>query len=126
MGFKDALERSRQTTYYGSHRITTKNELKWLPEGGFIPRTFKLAGAHAEYEPGADISGRTTLTRVAAGAIIAGPVGAVVGGLFKKDRARGYVSITFPDGNMIVIDGPVKDEKKLRGFAATINLRANL
>lgn len=78
-----------------------------------------VAGAVAEFESGAQQSA-TTLTRVAAGAIIAGPIGAVVGGMFKKDRSRGYVSVTFPEGDVAVIDGPLKDEKKLREFARVI------
>ena len=80
-----------------------------------------VAGAVAEFESGADRK-RTTLTRVAAGAIVAGPAGAIVGGLFRKNQSRVYVSITFPDGDVAVIDGPVKDEAQLREFARVVNV----
>lgn len=80
-----------------------------------------VAGAVAEFESGADQK-RTTLTRVAAGAIVAGPAGAIVGGLFRKNQSRVYVSITFPDGDVAVIDGPVKDEAQLREFARVVNV----
>lgn len=78
-------------------------------------------GAVAEFESGADQK-RTTLTRVAAGAIVAGPAGAIVGGLFRKNKSRVYVTITFPDGDVAVIDGPVKDERQLREFARVVNV----
>lgn len=80
-----------------------------------------LRGATVTYETGANIGGRTTLTRVGVGASVAGPVGAVVGGMFKKDRNRCYVTVEFPDGEIVVIDGPARDERKLREFAANLN-----
>ena len=82
--------------------------------------TRPVAGVIAEYESGADRK-RPTLTRVAAGAVIAGPAGAIVGGLFRKDTTRGYITVTFPDGGVIVIDGPVRDEKEMREFAQVVN-----
>ena len=41
---------------------------------------------------------RVTATRVAAGALLAGPVGAVVGGLAKKSNETGWLVVTTPDG----------------------------
>lgn len=123
MGLKDAwnrqMERSKANAVYGVHRINGDTYV-YLPEGGFKQVRKPIAGAVAEYEPGSAVGGRTTLTRVAAGAIVAGPVGAIVGGMFKKDRSRGYVSITFPDGDVVVVDGALKDEKKLREFAGKV------
>lgn len=128
MGFKDAwnaqMERSKNSAVYGTHVISA-GQYSYLPEGGFKKIKKPIAGAVAEYEHGADIGGRTTLTRVAAGAIIAGPVGAVVGGMFKKDRNRVYVTITFPDGAIVVVDGPAKNERKLRDFASKVNAAAS-
>jgi len=123
MGFKDAwnrqMERSKSNTFYGVHRVTG-GEYAYLPEGSFKYVRKPVAGAVAEYEPGSAVDGRTTLTRVGVGAIVAGPVGAIVGGMFKKDRSRGYVSVTFPDGDVVVLDGPLTDEKKLREFARKV------
>lgn len=127
MSIKDAwnaqLERSKNNAVYGTH-VINGGEYSYLPKGGFKKIRKPLAGAVAEFESGSDIGGRTTLTRVAAGAIIAGPVGAVVGGLFKKDRNRVYVTITFADGEVAVVDAPAKHESKIRDFAAKVNAAA--
>lgn len=127
MGLKDAfnaqMERARTSAVYGVHRLSG-GEYTYLPKGKFKNIRKPVAGAVAEHESGADVGGRTTLTRIAAGAIIAGPVGAIVGGMFKKDRNRFYVTITFPDGDVAVIDGPAKDESRLREFTAKVNAAA--
>lgn len=127
MGFKDWFnaqqERADANAVYGVHRLNG-GEYTYLPQGKFKNIKKPIAGAVAEFESGADVGGRTTLTRVAAGAIIAGPVGAIVGGMFKKDRNRVYVSITFADGEVVVLDGPAKDEPKVRAFAHKLNLAA--
>lgn len=124
MGFKDAwdaqMERSKTAAVYATHTLSG-DKYSYLPKGGFKSVKKHIGGAVAEDESGADVGGRTTLTRVAAGAIIAGPIGAIVGGLFKKDRNKCYVTITFPDGDVVVIDGPAKHESKLRDFAAKAN-----
>lgn len=125
MGFKDAwkaqVARAQRDAFYGVHSVTRDGYYRWLPEGKFKQEARPVAGAVAEYEPGSAANGRTTLTRVAAGAIIAGPAGAIVGGLFKKDTSRGYVSVTFPDGSVVVFDGPLRDEPKLREFVRKVN-----
>lgn len=124
MGFKDWFsaqqERADANAVYGVHRLNG-GDYTYLPQGKFKNIKKPIAGAVAEFESGADVGGRTTLTRVAAGAIIAGPVGAIVGGMFKKDRNRVYVTITFPDGDVVVVDGPAKDESKVRSFAQKVN-----
>ncbi|MTE24825.1 hypothetical protein [Microbacterium sp. ZXX196] len=109
---------------YGTHSIDRGTYKHDVPgKLGFV--TKDVAGAIATYEPGGDMGARSTLTRVAAGAIIAGPVGAVVGGMFKKERGRGYVTVEFPDGDVVVVDGPIKDEPKMRQFAAKVNAAAS-
>ena len=106
--------------FYGPNTVK-KGTFTHLPKGRLKPVKKPVAGAVAEYESGTDAGERTTLTRVAAGAIIAGPVGAIVGGMFKKDRTKGYVTVTFSDGEVIVIDGPLKDESKMREFTQKVN-----
>lgn len=127
MGLGDKLREVRENAKYfasyGVHKID-RGVYSYLPPGQFKPVRKRITGATAEYESGADLSGRTTLTRVLAGAVIAGPIGAVVGGMFKKDRARAYVTITFPDGEMVVVDGPANDESKLRAFASAVSAAA--
>lgn len=123
MGFKDAMMHSKMSAVYNGHRIH-KGEYIYFPEGKMRTEHRPISGVIAEYEAGSAIEGRTTLTRVTAGALIAGPAGAIVGGMFKKDRAKGYVTVTFPDGLVIVIDGPLKDEPRMREFAAKVNAAA--
>lgn len=127
MGFKDWYK--AQNERHKAHVAQTDSGIAggyglttFLDSGTFVTVGVnkRVAGATAEYESGAD-QRRTTLTRVAGGAIIAGPAGAIVGGMFKKNESRGYVTVTFPDGDVAVIDGPIKDEKKLREFAIIVN-----
>lgn len=80
-----------------------------------------VAGVTAEYEGGSNVGSRTTATRVAAGAIVAGPVGAIVGGMFKKDRNKVYVTVYFPSGESFTLVGPAKQDAQAREFARRIN-----
>lgn len=125
MGIKDAwnrqMERSRIVASYGLHSVTRDGNYRWMPEGSFKQQVRPVAGAVAEYEPGSALDGRTTLTRVAAGAIIAGPVGAILGGMFKKDTSKGYVSVTFPNGDVVALEGPLSEEPKMREFVKRVN-----
>jgi len=79
-----------------------------------------IAGATAEFESGAEKK-RVTGTRVITGAVLFGPVGAVAGGALRKNKTKCYVTITFADGNVVIIESPIKDEPKARKFAATVN-----
>jgi len=91
-----------------------------------IPGSFKsikrdLTGASASVDAEAYAGESTTVGRVAVGAIIAGPVGAIVGGMFKRSNASAYLTIVFPDGEAIVIDAPLSKRAQLDDFAAVIN-----
>lgn len=104
---------------YGTHRFM-QGTYVYLPTGGFKSVTKDIAGASAEFESGAGQS-TATVGRVLTGGLIAGPAGAIVGGMFKKEKGRAYVYVTFADGDVAIIDGPLKDESKLRTFALGIN-----
>ena len=82
--------------------------------------TKTLGGAEATFESGAETS-RPTLTRIGAGALLAGPLGAVGGALLKKNTSKCYVTVIFADGDTVIIEGPAKDEMKMRQFAADVN-----
>lgn len=80
----------------------------------------------AIFEHGAQSGSRVTATRVVAGAVAAGPVGAVVGGLAKKrGKDKVYVTVTFEDGATMIIDAPAKEERAARKFTATLNNTAH-
>lgn len=116
-------ENAKWFALYETHKVSN-GEYSFLPDGKFKKVRRPIAGAVAEYEAGSSVGGRTTLTRVAAGALLAGPAGAIVGGMFKKDVSKGYVTTTFPDGTVVILEGPLKDESKLRQFAAKVNAAA--
>lgn len=123
MGFKEMRARAKenvrfQATFEGY--FIQDGELRLPPESLAKGERLPIGGAQAAVEDGADTK-TTTLTRVGAGALIAGPVGALVGGLIKKDKSRAYVTIEFADGRAVVIDVPRKDAGKARAFAAKVN-----
>lgn len=112
---KAALHRATAVATYEKHQVSGGNY-----KSSFLSDAKPVSGATATFESGAD-QGRPTLTRIGAGAIIAGPVGAIAGGLFKKNTTKCYVTIEFPDGEAVIVEGPVKDETKMRQFAADVN-----
>ena len=114
-----AREHAQWFAHYDVHKID-KGEYIYLPKGQFKNIKKPIAGASAEFDKGGEHSS-ATVGRVAAGLIIAGPVGAIVGGMFKKQKGRAYVYVTFADGEVAIIDGPAKDESKLREFAVKVN-----
>lgn len=94
--------------------------------GGMIAKVRKpIAGTTALFENGADTK-RSTLTRIGAGAVLAGPLGAVGGALLRKNTSKCYVTVTFADGDSVIVEGPAKDEKQLREFAAGVNRLGSL
>lgn len=112
-------ENQASTALYGVHSVKN-GTYKYLPQGKFKSVSKPIAGAEATFESGADRT-RPTLTRIGAGALIAGPAGAIVGGLFKKDRTKCYVTVIFADGDTAIVEGPAKHEKRLREFASDVN-----
>lgn len=124
MGFKDWFKaqnaRSKEVSdgiggHYNEYAVREGN-LTW--NFGRVKKP--IGGASAEFETGA-ASQSTTLGRVAAGAILAGPAGAIVGGMFKKDRTKAYITVTFADESVVIIEGPAKDESNMRDFTKRIN-----
>lgn len=120
MGFKDfwadQVERVESSASYGG--FSTANGI--FKYGFLGSEQHPIAGASAEFELGSS-GNRSTLTRIAAGGLLAGPVGLIVGGMVKKDKKKAYVTVTFADGQVVVIDGPKKDADKMRNFAARLN-----
>ena len=97
----------------------TNGKIMWV-EGATIKK-FPIAGVVAEYEGGDTPVLKTTATRVAAGLIIAGPVGAIVGGMFKKDISRCYISVAMPSGESFIADVPASKASMARKFVNRIN-----
>lgn len=77
----------------------------------------------AVVDTGANIQ-KMSAGRVVLGAVALGPVGAVLGGLAKKNKTRVYLVVTVP-GDSFLEELPVKDEGGARKFAAALNQCAN-
>lgn len=129
MGIKDAwsrqMERSRIVASYGVHSVTRDGNYRFMPDGKFKQDVRPVAGAVATYEPGTSSGGRMTATRVVSGAILAGPAGAIIGGLLRKDSTRGYITVTFATGEVVLLDGPLSDDAKMRDFVNKVNLASS-
>ncbi len=68
---------------------------------------------------GANVSARVTGTRVAAGALLAGTTGALIGSIAKKDRSAIYLTVITPD-DIFIEKVAGLDEEKARDFATKI------
>lgn len=123
MGFKEvrarAKENARFQALFNGYAIMD-GQLRCPPTLSGRPTRVPIQEVQAEFESG-EQNERSTLTRIAAGALIAGPIGAVVGGMVKKDKTKVYVILTFADGRVIVLDAPKKDALSARTFAAKVN-----
>lgn len=98
----------------------TNGKVMWAEGKGFAKK-YPIAGAVAEFEAGDAPAMQTTVGRVAAGLVVAGPVGAIVGGIWKKDQSKSYINITLADGKMIIADVPSSKATAAREFVARIN-----
>lgn len=90
--------------------------------GGMLTYEFKkhdMTEATAEATLGSP-SRRSTVTRMGAGVLIAGPVGLLVGAVARKDTSKCYVTIETPNG-VIVVEGRSKDYPAAVKFADAVN-----
>ncbi|WP_336642036.1 hypothetical protein [Microbacterium sp. USHLN272] len=85
-------------------------------------KSVSVQGAEAEATQGAP-SQRSTLTRMGAGALIAGPIGFVVGAVARKNTSKCYVTIEVPDG-VIIIEAKAKEYRDAVEFASAVNRSA--
>lgn len=91
-----------------------------------FPNTWDIKGANAYIENGANIGSRITATRVAAGLVLAGPIGGIIGGMAKKDRNKIYVLIETTNNEVVSIEAKAKDETKARAFINKVNAAAKI
>ncbi|WNM27567.1 hypothetical protein RN607_00775 [Demequina capsici] len=121
MGFKDAVRRSKENAAFQAsfegYRIMNGVLVPRLTSGNL---TVPVGGCTADFDSG-ESNQRTTGTRVITGAILAGPVGAIVGGMFKKEKGKVYVTIITADGDAMIVAADRKDAPKARAFAAKVN-----
>lgn len=84
----------------------------------FEKKEWSLSGAEINLEMGQPRS-RMTLTRIGTGAVLFGGVGAIVGGMSKKTKAKGYIEILSDKGGF-VIEFDAKKEKEARQFVVAL------
>ena len=77
--------------------------------------------SHGDYEPGSQRS-RVSATRVLGGAVLGAGVGAIVGGLARKDISVLYVAVQGKH-EVISFELPVKEESYVRTMLAAINTK---
>lgn len=85
-------------------------------------KKWPVAECSAEFQTGEQLA-KMSASRVVGGAVLLGPLGAVLGGMAKKDKSKAYVALQTPDGP-VVLEGPMKDQKDAMQFAANINAAA--
>lgn len=83
---------------------------------------FDLTEAKVEFETGANAGSRITATRVVTGGVLFGPIGAIAGGLLRKNINKVYVVITFADGSNGLIEAPAKKETEARKFVNQLQM----
>lgn len=94
---------------------------RWIRFGGGV---YPVVGAQAAAEQG-DSRSRMTATRVVGGAVLLGPVGAVLGGMARKGRSRCYVAVVTRRGSFTLSDSVRRFDQALR-FASSVNGAAEM
>lgn len=84
-------------------------------------REYPVAGSKASFESGAAATSRITATRVLTGAVILGPLGAILGGMAKKDTSRMFLIVEAANGDIVTTEAKAKDEAKVREFVTKAN-----
>lgn len=80
-----------------------------------------VSGAKATVEAGASARTRMTATRVIGGAAILGPLGAILGGLAKKDESKVFLIVEMKDGTVYTEEVHGRKESEARNFAGMVN-----
>lgn len=112
----DPVEKKATTRFAG---FTTDGE--FLSYGSDRRR---IKGARATVEAGAAARSRMTATRVIGGAAILGPLGAILGGLAKKDESKVFLIVEMQDGTVFTEEVKGRHEGAARQFAGLINTQA--
>lgn len=108
-------------------RSTTFAGVELHPDGSLRYRGDwqSTSTCHATVDTVGAIRDRATVTRVVAGAVLAGPVGAVVGGLLRKRVDDRQVWLTITGGEQDwVVEVALGSQKQAQTFAAAVNAAA--
>lgn len=116
MGFQEWASKNRTNVAVSSRSYLMGEKL--VVGGKRVP----LAGAVARFESGPPLDSRRTATRVATGAVLLGPVGAVLGGMAKKDASKLHIVVEAPNGTVHSDETHVRCEKQARRLVENINI----
>lgn len=86
---------------------------------------YPVKGARATVETAASAKTRMTATRVVGGAIVLGPLGALLGGMAKKDESKIFLVVEMADGTVITDRAQARHETTARRFAGAVNTAAS-
>lgn len=112
-GFLDKLAAFEVTYRFGGIKLKGKTITY---QGESLP----VAGARATIDAG-QLGSRMTATRVVGGAVLFGPVGALLGGLAKKKTGDAFLNIELADGRFIIEHVKRKDLKEANRFVKEVN-----
>lgn len=87
---------------------------KLTVQAGFKRFHYNLTDCEVELVDGGERQ-RMTVTRIGAGALLAGPVGALIGGMAKKDLSKTFALMSTPDG-VRRLEATGKEAQKAREF----------
>ena len=118
MGFKEYAHRNKHNQTLEGWALKGDNLVKGLNK-------WNLKGAQAVLDDTGQTNPRVSFGRVAAGGILFGPAGAIVGAVAKKDPSRVYIHIQLANGTTKEIAVPAKHHAKAHKFTAAINKIAN-
>jgi|GEM_PF-6493564 len=86
---------------------------------------YPVRGARATVESAASAKSRMTATRVVGGAVVLGPLGAILGGMAKKDKSKIFLVVEMADGTVFTDQAQARHEATARRFAGAINTAAS-
>lgn len=112
------------TGTFGAFIVRSSDEGPYVQVTGgtsLIMRKHPLTGATAVLEASLAQGSRTTAGRVVAGTLLAGPFGAVIGAVAKKDVGKLYVTVTLADGTELKDEFKNKDEARARKLVDNVN-----
>lgn len=82
---------------------------------------YSRSGARAKIDTGAAARNRVSATRVVGGAMLLGPVGAILGSTAKKDEGMVFVTVDLPDGLFMIAGGSAKKIRYATELVRAIN-----
>jgi hypothetical protein len=121
--FKDLMNAARESgDAYKDHKKSAGSFRGLTLSGRTLSKglkTWPASDCEIVIDTGANVSARVTGTRVAAGALLAGTTGALIGAIAKKDRSAVYMTVITPD-DMFLEKVSGLDEVRARDFATKV------